>query len=151
MDYQKILEEFNHYNSFGDFMGHQIEIIEAGHIKFSMEIKDHHLSSPNVAHGGAISSLMDAVLGVSVLSWAVTNKMICSTVEFKVNYLSPAHLGETLVGEGLIDFKGKSLAVSSGEIIEKKTGRRVAKGLGTFNLYPATKKDFLKEYFEKQS
>jgi len=60
-------------------------------------------------------AMVDAVLGVPVLSHAVTEDKLCATVEFKINYIAPAKLGDKLVGTNTIDFKGKSLVVSSGQ------------------------------------
>jgi len=82
---------------------------------------------------------MDCVLGLSALSMALTEGNLTSTVEFKLNFIRPARLGDKLVGTGLIDYKGKSLIIASGDI-KLATGELIAKGLGTFNTYPLEKK-----------
>ena len=148
MDYKKAIDLFLKHNHWEHFLGQTLDFIEPGVVKYSLYIDEKHLSSPHVAHGGVLSSLMDSTIGGAALAHAFTLGMICSTVEFKINYLSPVNLGETVIAEGKIDYKGKSLIVSSGEIYEKESKRAVAKGMGTFNLYPANKKEFLKEYFE---
>ena len=71
---------------------------------------------------------------------AASKKNLCVTVEFKINYLSRVKPGDILEGTGDIDFTGSKLIVTTGKIIEKKTGRLVAKGLGTFSQYPLAKK-----------
>jgi uncharacterized protein (TIGR00369 family) len=104
-----------------------------------------HLSSPQIAHGGAIAGFMDCVLGFSALSLAVTENNLTSTVEFKINYTRPAKLGEKLIGSGKVIHKGKSLIISSAEI-RTEGGDLVAVGQGTFNTYPLNKKDYLNDF-----
>lgn len=113
-------------------------------LTYKMIIEDKHLSSPDSCHGGALSAFMDAVLGVSVLCYAVSKDMLCSTVEFKMNFLGPAKKGDVIVGHNIIDFTGKSLVVSSATLINETSGAQIAKGMGTFNLYPTNKRDFFK-------
>ncbi len=127
---------------FDHFMGLDFEIHSPGDITYSMEITEDHLSSPDAAHGGSIAAMMDATLGMSALSYAVTKGKLCATVEFKINYTGPAKPQDILTGHGKLDFIGNRLVVSSAEIRNKNTGELVAKGLGTFNLYPMDKKSF---------
>ena len=111
-------------------------------LSYKMKVKEEHLSSPDSCHGGALSAFMDAVLGVSVLCYAVSKDMLCSTVEFKMNFLGPAKMGDVIIGHNTIDFTGKSLVVSSAKLVNETTGAQIAKGMGTFNLYPTNKRDF---------
>ncbi|MCO4792304.1 MAG: PaaI family thioesterase [Bacteriovoracaceae bacterium] len=129
-------------SKFDQHLGMTFDLLDPGEVVYKMTVKEEHLSSPDTCHGGAIAAMMDALLGVPVLSLAVTEDKLCATVEFKINYLGPAQIGDELVGTNTIDFKGKSLVVSSGQIKNSQTGLLIAKGMGTFNLYPAKKKDF---------
>ena len=118
------------------------EIHEPGSITYKMKVLEKHLSSPNTAHGAAVAGMMDCVLGLSALSQAVPMGNLTSTVEFKINYIRPVHLGDEIIGAGRVVHKGKSLIISSGEIKNSK-GELIAVGQGTFNTYPLSKKDFL--------
>lgn len=122
------------------------EIDSPGSITYRMKIQEKHLSSPNTAHGAAIAGFMDCVLGLSALSEAITKDNLTSTVEFKINYIRPVKLGEELIGTGRVIHKGKSLIISSGEIRIEKGQELVAMGQGTFNTYPFSKKDFLRDF-----
>lgn len=122
------------------------EILSPGQITYKMTVEEQHLSSPNTAHGAAIAGLMDCTLGLAALSEAITHQNLTSTVEFKINYIRPAKLGETLIGSGKVIHKGKSLIISSGEIRSEGTNELVAMGQGTFNTYPFAKKDFLHDF-----
>ena len=125
---------------FDDHLGMVLSVHSPGNITYTLDIEDKHLASSDTCHGGVISGMMDAVLGITALSFAVSKNNLCATVEFKINYLSPVKLSERLEGSGTIDFYGSKLIVTSGAIIEQNSGRLVAKGLGTFSQYPLAKK-----------
>lgn len=142
----QLKEAYQASSQFDPFMGLDFEVVNPGEIVYRMEIAKNHLSSPDVAHGGSVAAMMDATLGMSALSYAVTQGKLCATVEFKINYLGPAMLGDKLVGKGKLDFTGNRLVVTSGEIINAESSKLVAKGMGTFNLYPIDKQShFLKK------
>lgn len=137
---------FRSMNKYDADNGMTFEVHSPGSITYKMTILEKHLSSPNTAHGASIAGLMDAVLGFSALSEAVTDNNLTSTVEFKINYIRPVKLGDELIGTGKVVHKGKSLIISSGEIRVASTNELVAMGQGTFNTYPIAKKDFLREF-----
>ncbi|MBT7611288.1 MAG: PaaI family thioesterase [Bacteriovoracaceae bacterium] len=143
---EELLSLYKKISNFDRHMGMHLTCVkqkDGGHeLIYKMVIKKEHLSSPDSCHGGVLSAFMDAVLGVPVLTYAVGRDMLCSTVEFKMNFLGPAKLGDVIVGKNIIDFKGKSLVVSSATLVNEVTGAQIAKGMGTFNLYPTKKRDF---------
>ena len=140
-DFLEIFKKINQY----DLSNHlSFEVHSPGSITYRMTVLEQHLSTPPTAHGGAIAGFMDCVLGLAALTEAVTRDSLTSTVEFKINFIRPAQLGEELVGTGRVVHKGKSLLISSGEIRTLK-GDLVAMGQGTFNIYPMNKRDFLHE------
>lgn len=132
-----LYKKINQYDRHLDFL---LNIDSDGRVTYEVEITDKHLSSPDTCHGGVLAGLMDNVLGVTALAHAVTEDKLCSTVEFKINYLNPALKGDIIYGEAVVDYKGQRLVVTSGTL--KTKDKLIAKGLGTFNLYPASKKDF---------
>jgi len=136
-DFEKI---YTDVVQFDEHLGMVLTVQAPGDITYVLDIKNHHMASPEACHGGVISGMMDAVLGITALSFAVSKGNLCATVEFKINYLSPVKLGDRLEGQGEIDFYGSKLMVTSGVIIEQNSGRLVAKGLGTFSQYPLSKK-----------
>ncbi len=140
---QNLLQKFEHHfkamNHFDRDHGLLFTIHSPGAITYEITVLEKHLSSPGVAHGAMIAAFMDCVLGLSALSLALTEGNLTSTVEFKLNFIRPARLGDKLIGTGHIDYKGKSLIIASGDI-KLTTGELIAKGLGTFNTYPLEKK-----------
>lgn len=105
------------------------------HYKFTVD--ERHLASPTQCHGGVLAAVMDATMGVAVLTEAVQSGNLCSTVEFKINYLNRAVLGDQLDAYGEVEFIGNRLIVANAVI---KCGEKlIAKAMGTFSLYPADK------------
>ncbi|MBT3981005.1 MAG: PaaI family thioesterase [Bacteriovoracaceae bacterium] len=146
---EKIIEIFKSTNHFGNDQGVQIQVSEDGNYFQTMTTVEKHLSSPGICHGGAVSAFMDSVLGFAALYEGAKDKKLCSTVEYKINFIKPVYLGDKLKGIGHIEYKGNSLVVVSGEIVDDKSGEIKAKGLGTFNLYPYEKKEFINEYLQR--
>jgi len=134
---------------FDGFLGMKLQVHGPGKITYTLQIREDHLTAPDQCHGGVISAMMDSVLGVTALSLAVSQANLCSTVEFKMNYISVARPGEIIEGSADVDYSGSKLITTSGFIRETKTGRLIAKGMGTFMQYPISKKlDTLKSAAE---
>jgi uncharacterized protein (TIGR00369 family) len=140
----KFISLFKSINKYDLDNGLHFHIDGPGSITYKMIVLEKHLSSPDTAHGASLAGMMDCVLGLSALSESITHDHLTSTVEFKINFVRPAKLGEELTGKGIVIHKGKSLIISSGEIKNQK-GELVAVGQGTFNSYPIAKKDFLND------
>ena len=86
-----------------------------------------------------------AALGAAALTLAFTTGEFVSTVEFKLNYLHPVRLHDQLVARAAVEHTGNKLLVSSAVIYRLEADGQeiaVARGLGTFNRYPASKRDF---------
>lgn len=143
---KNFIELFKSINKYDLDNSMTFEIHSPGSITYKMKVQTKHLSSPDTAHGAAIAGFMDCVLGLSALSEAIESDNLTSTVEFKINYIRPVKLGEELVGTGKVIHKGKSLIISSGEIRVQGSNDLVAMGQGTFNVYPFSKKDFLRDF-----
>ncbi len=146
----KILKLYNSINTFGKVNNMELEVIAPGHIKYTMPVKEFHLATPVAIHGGVLSAMMDGVLGVAALSASCYDGNLVSTVEFKINYLAPARIGDILVGEGKIIQKGNRLIIVEGDIKLKDTNKLIAKGNGTFSAYPIEKSGVLENLTEEQ-
>lgn len=141
MDPQALQKLFKKINRFDEHMGLSFKIFGAGRASYRLEIQEKHMSSPGFCHGAVLAGMMDAQLGITALSSAVTEDKLCSTVELKTNFLQPAHFGDVLEGEGEIDYKGKTLIVVSAWLKRQSDEELICKGMGTFNMYPMGKKE----------
>ena len=129
----EIIDDYNENNLYGVWMGMDFNIQTPGEIEYFMEVKKHHQAVKNVAHGGSIAGMMDGVLGVAAFSAVQDVGEHVATVEFKINYLNPALVGDKLIGKGKVVRKGKKLLVVEG-IISNENGI-VAIATGTFSTY----------------
>lgn len=142
-DVATLVAIYNQINSYGRANGMDLTVTRPGEVIYTMTIRDEHLSSPGTCHGGVVAGLMDAALGAAALSLAFTAGELVSTVEFKINYLHPVHLHDHLVARASVEHSGKTLVVSSAFIsCPTRNNLVVARGMGTFNRYPADKRDF---------
>ena len=114
------------------------QIFAPGKIEYRMDITQDHLATPNVAHGGSISALMDAAMGVCGLSCVVESHRVVSTVDMKVSFVAPAKLGETLIATADVIKAGNRLLFIEGRINDQENNL-IALATGTFNAYPAEK------------
>ena len=76
----KILKLYNSINKYGTLNELELEVIAPGHIKYLMPVKEKHLATPIAIHGGVLSAMMDAILGVASLSASCHDGKLVSTV-----------------------------------------------------------------------
>ncbi len=142
MDTNKInlIERYIENNHFGKLIGMDFKIISEGVVDYSITIKKEHLATPNAAHGGVISALIDGALGVAGLSCVYKENKVVSTIEYKLNFLCPALLGDQLIAKAKVEQKGKRILIISCDVFcVNKKNKLLAKSLGTFNAYDAEK------------
>lgn len=124
-------------NHFGRFMQMDYTILNPGIVEYKLNIREELLATKHAAHGGALAAFMDAILGVASLSAVADEGKLIATIEFKINYLKPALLADTLIGKGKVIQKGKRILITEGEIFNHKN-ELIAKAVGTFTSYPAS-------------
>jgi uncharacterized protein (TIGR00369 family) len=129
-----LIELYNSTNHFGRFMDMDYTIVKPGEVDYKLKIKENLLATKEAAHGGALAAFMDAILGVASLSSVADEGKLVATIEFKINYLKPALLGDSLIGKGKVLQKGKRILITEGEIFNQKN-ELIAKAIGTFTSY----------------
>jgi len=127
---------FHYPDYFGKVLGYKVLDIEAGHARTSLAIKQKHISPSGMTHGGVLSAFVDFSMGAALFK-ALPKGCFCSTIEFKINYISPVRLGETILGDARIKYLGKSHAVIECHVFRPKEEARkdIAMALGTYNIY----------------
>ena len=111
---------YNKINNFGRLLDMKFEVTEPGRIIYSMPVTEDILATTSTAHGGALAAFMDAIIGVASLSAVAEEGKLVSTVEFKINYLTPALLNDQLRGFGKVIKKGKRIIITQGKIFNQK-------------------------------
>lgn len=107
-----------------------------GSSKVQLRLTRSLTQTTGVAHGGVAASLIDSAVGLALCTLIKPEQLI-TTVEMKVNYLSPAPVG-MLRSTGKIIHKGKRIVVGEGEVRGKKG--LVAKGLVTYVILDLRRK-----------
>mmetsp|Transcript_12116 Transcript_12116/g.16738 ORF Transcript_12116/g.16738 Transcript_12116/m.16738 type:complete len:160 (-) Transcript_12116:123-602(-) len=134
-DASKFIEDiraFAHNDSFANLLKFQYDEVGEGSCKMHIKVEPAHLSFNKVLHGGVLSSVCDACMGMAC--WELFYQGLrVSTIEFKINYYKPVQLGETIFCESQILHKGRShviigCTVTAGE-------KRVAQSIGTYNIW----------------
>jgi len=133
-----VIRKYIEWNKFGDLLGMEFTIPAKGSVIYTMEITPDHLATPVAAHGGSVSALMDATLGVACLSEVCEEGRIVSTVSFSIQYVSPARLNDLLTATAHVIKSGKRLLFVEGKIVNQK-GDLIAMATGTMNAYPMEK------------
>lgn len=127
-------------NRFGELLGMTFEIMSAGEVAYFLKINPSHLATPKAAHGGSIAALIDGALGVAALSAVCEENKVVSTIEFKLNYFSPAFVNDEIVAKAKVEQKGKRILYCSCDVMcTNRNNIVIAKALGTFNAYDAVK------------
>lgn len=133
-----IVALYKQSNQFGKEIDLEYDILPTGEVVNRIIISQKHLATPVAAHGGVMAALADSTLGVAALAVSQKNGNLVSTVEFKINYMKPALLGDTISGFPRVRQIGKKLIFVEADFVNQKD-ELVATASGTFNQYPFTK------------
>ncbi len=138
MEKKDLIAKYIENNFFGKLLGMDFKIVSDGCVEYHLTVTKDHMATPNAAHGGVVSSLIDAALGVAGLSAVYKENKVVSTIEYKLNFLAPVHLNDKLIAKGKVEQKGKRILIISCDVFcANKDNKLVAKALGTFNAYDA--------------
>ena len=116
-------------NHFPRLLGIQIDEVQQGRARLSLEVRKDLLQLQGVMHGGAIASLIDTAVAFAILGASEADVRF-TTVEMKVNYLSAIREGRVVADARLIR-DGRRIIVAECDVFDS-AGRLAAKGLLTY-------------------
>ncbi len=125
---QKIRERFE-TNHFPRLLGIEIDSIENGTARLSVEVTEKLLQLAGIMHGGAIATLIDTAVAMAIVSVSEPDSKF-TTVELKVNYLRPLK-EDRIVAEAHIIQNGRRIVVADCDVFDAQ-GKLAAKGLLTY-------------------
>ena len=109
---KKIMDETN-----TGFISHvgglELNKIDEDNYSFFSIVKEFHLNSGKIAHGGYLSTIADTGMGAAV--YMASNRR-CVTVSLELKFISPGILNQKLIGKIKIQKKTKSLVFLTCEI-----------------------------------
>lgn len=116
-------------NHFPKMVGIEIDDIEPGRAKLSLDVTEKHRQLQGIMHGGAIATLIDTAVAFAIVGASEPGAKF-TTIEMKVNYLSPIIAGRVVADARLIR-DGKRIIVAECDVFDA-AGKMAAKGLLTY-------------------
>ena len=112
---------------------------ERGRLESRLKVMNRHRQQDNYIHAGVIATMADHTAGYAAFS-LVSDEYRILTIEFKINFLEPAH-GHTLVCRSRILREGGQILVGESEVFDQRTGEEVlvAKAMVTLKAVHQTK------------
>ena len=110
--------------------GLELKKIDDANYEFKVEVKEIHLNTGKIAHGGFISTIADTGMGTAAHKIAGDKR--CVTINLDMKFISAGMLGDKLVGKVKILKKTKTLVFISCEI--SNSSDIVASANGTWKI-----------------
>ncbi|HXG66139.1 MAG TPA: PaaI family thioesterase [Blastocatellia bacterium] len=126
---ERAIREKFQTNHFPKYLGIELDSMEPGRARLSVAVKPELLQLQGVMHGGAIASLVDTAVAFAIISVSEPEDRF-TTVEMKVNYLSPIREGRAVADARLIR-NGRRIIVADCDVYDAN-GKLAAKGLLTY-------------------
>jgi uncharacterized protein (TIGR00369 family) len=98
--------------------GLDLKRINGTEYEFSLEVKEIHLNTGKIAHGGFLSTIADTGMGTA--AHQVAGDKRCVTINLDLKFIATAKLGEKLNGKVKILKKTKTLVFINCEINNTK-------------------------------
>ena len=117
------------FNHFPRLLGIELDSVEPGRARLSVEVTESLRQLAGVMHGGAIATLIDTAVAMAIVGVSAPNSRF-TTVELKVNYLRPLKEGRVVAEARLIQ-DGRRIVVADCDVFDPE-GKLAAKGLLTY-------------------
>ena len=98
--------------------GLELKKIDETQYEFIVEVKEMHLNTGKIAHGGFLSTIADTGMGTA--AHRVAGDRRCVTINLDVKFISAGQLGDKLKGKVEILKKTKTLVFINCEISNDK-------------------------------
>lgn len=119
---------------FLDLLGAEQVAASEGHATWRLAVRECHLRTLGILHGGVVAVLLDTALGRAVSTVCPAN-LTAVTAQLNVNFVRPARAGEVLLASGEVQHFGRRTAVARGEL-RTDSDILVATASGTFFFVP---------------
>ena len=110
--------------------GLELKQISETQYEFNVEVKEIHLNTGKIAHGGFLSSIADTGMGTA--AHRVVSDKRCVTIDLDMKFISAGQLGDILIGKVKILKRTKTLVFISCEI--SNSSDIVASASGTWKI-----------------
>ena len=110
--------------------GLDLKKVDEANYEFTVKVKDIHLNTGKIAHGGFLSTIADTGMGTA--AHRIAGDKRCVTINLDIKFISAGMLGDKLVGKVKILKKTKTLVFISCEI--SNSSDIVASANGTWKI-----------------
>ena len=127
-------KEFEQISVKPGFMKHNggllFKNISESEYQFKTIIKENHLNTAGIAHGGFISAVIDA--GAGTAAHRISGNSPCVTISLELKFISAVKLNQELIGTTKIQKKTKSMVFLTCEL--KSSNKIVATASGVWKI-----------------
>ena len=124
--------EFEQISIKSGFMLHngglQFREISKNEYEFKTVIKENHLNSQGITHGGYISTIIDS--GAGTAAHRAANNQTCVTISLDIKFIGSSRIGDEIIGKVKIEKITNSLVFASCKI--KSKNKIIALGSGVW-------------------
>lgn len=113
-----------------EFLGFRLTEWKEGFARVEMDVRPEHRNTVGYLHGGVISSLLD-IAGAVAGSYGIADEFVSVTINLNCNFMSP-HRAETVVAEGELIRRTKSLFFAQSRLFDPDNKRLCATATGTY-------------------
>lgn len=115
------------------------EVVRRGCFQSKVQIENHHRQQDGFIHAGVMATIADHTAGYAAFS-TVEESFQILTIEFKINFLKPAH-GDFLVCRSKVIREGSQVIVAESEVFDSRGEEQtlVAKAMVTLIAVPREK------------
>lgn len=120
---------------FPTLLGLVVEDVRADYCRMRLPFREEILQAGGLVHGGAIASLLDAVM-VPAVGAVLERDAVYSTVDMHVQFIRgiTAADPEDAVAEGIVVRRGRNTVFCESRALGATTGRLLAKSVLTYNV-----------------
>ena len=133
-----LIKEYDQRNAFARSLGLSLNVIGDGVVTYTLTVEDDHLATPGFAHGGVLTTLLDATMGAGALTLVADEGLVVSTIEMQVNFIQAATLNERIIATSTVVRKGKKVIFMRAEI-RNEQNKLIAVSNGSFYPFKAEK------------
>ena len=124
-------KEFEQISLKPGFMKHNggllFKAISENEYQFKTTIKENHLNTAGIVHGGFIATFVDA--GAGTAAHRVAKGSLCVTISLELKFISTVKLGQELIGKTKIQKKTKSMIFLTCELVAENKIVATASGV----------------------
>ncbi|WP_085993071.1 PaaI family thioesterase [Oceanobacillus senegalensis] len=129
-DYLQWLRNEFENSPYWKHMGISFKKLESGKVIIHMPVKNQLMNSNNVIHGGAITSLLDSVIGATIRS---SKKVRLATITLTTNFIKPVSEGTIYATANLLN-SGNRIQFVEAKVLNENN-EILGTAQGTFYLF----------------